>query len=57
MAAFGAIFSNRLAAELAARRVLDELETAWRGRGDRMAELLTRPSQPEESQPSIGHRR
>ena len=29
-----------------ARRVLDELETAWRGRVDRMADLLagTRPS-------------
>jgi DNA-binding transcriptional ArsR family regulator len=27
-----------------ARRVLDELETAWRGRMDRIAELLAQPS-------------
>lgn len=29
-----------------ARRVLDELETAWRGRVDRMADLLTRVPHP-----------
>ncbi len=35
-----------------ARRVLDELEAAWRGRVDRMAGLL---AQPEESARSTGH--
>jgi DNA-binding transcriptional ArsR family regulator len=30
-----------------ARGVLDELETAWRGRVDRMADLLAQVSQPE----------
>jgi DNA-binding transcriptional ArsR family regulator len=29
-----------------ARRVLDELETAWRGRVDRMADLLAQVPQP-----------
>jgi len=38
-----------------ARRVLDELETAWRGRVDRMAELLAHAPQPEASKPSMGH--
>jgi DNA-binding transcriptional ArsR family regulator len=37
-----------------ARRVLEELETAWRGRVDRMADLLARVPQPEEKQPSPG---
>ena len=31
-----------------ARRVLDELETAWRGRVDRMADLLAQVPQPAE---------
>jgi DNA-binding transcriptional ArsR family regulator len=35
-----------------ARRVLDELETAWRGRVGRMAELL---AQPEGNEPCTGH--
>jgi DNA-binding transcriptional ArsR family regulator len=34
-----------------ARRVLDELETAWRGRVDRMTDLLARVPQPEKSTP------
>jgi DNA-binding transcriptional ArsR family regulator len=38
-----------------ARRVLDELETAWRGRVDRMADLLAQVPQPEQSEPSMGH--
>jgi DNA-binding transcriptional ArsR family regulator len=38
-----------------ARRVLDELETAWRGRVDRMAELLAQAPQPEDRKPSMGH--
>jgi len=29
-----------------ARRVLDELETTWRGRVERMADLLARPDNP-----------
>jgi DNA-binding transcriptional ArsR family regulator len=29
-----------------ARHVLDELETAWRGRVERMADVLTQPPQP-----------
>jgi DNA-binding transcriptional ArsR family regulator len=32
-----------------ARRVLDELETAWRGRVDRMADLLAQVPHPEKS--------
>jgi DNA-binding transcriptional ArsR family regulator len=35
-----------------ARRVLDELETTWRGRVDRMADLLAQTPQPD---PSTGH--
>ena len=35
-----------------ARRVLDELETAWRGRVDRMADLLAQVPEPEASRPS-----
>ena len=38
-----------------ARRVLDELETAWRGRVERMADLLARVPQPEKNKPSTGH--
>ena len=30
-----------------ARRILDELEAAWRGRVDRMAEVLAQASEPE----------
>jgi DNA-binding transcriptional ArsR family regulator len=37
-----------------ARRVLDELETEWSGRMDRMAELLAQVPQPEGDQPSTG---
>ena len=35
-----------------ARRVLDELETAWRGRVERMADLLAQVPQPEDNKPS-----
>jgi DNA-binding transcriptional ArsR family regulator len=38
-----------------ARRVLDELETAWRGRVDRMADLLAQVPQSERNKPSTGH--
>jgi DNA-binding transcriptional ArsR family regulator len=38
-----------------ARRVLDELETAWRGRVERMADLLAHVPQPERDTPSTGH--
>jgi DNA-binding transcriptional ArsR family regulator len=38
-----------------ARRVLDELETAWRGRVDRMADLLAQVARPEANRPSAGH--
>ncbi|HEV2713469.1 MAG TPA: metalloregulator ArsR/SmtB family transcription factor [Gaiellaceae bacterium] len=38
-----------------ARRVLDELETAWRGRVERMGDLLAQAPQPEETEPSTGH--
>jgi DNA-binding transcriptional ArsR family regulator len=37
-----------------ARRVLDRLETAWRGRVDRMADLLAQDPDPEKSSPSTG---
>jgi DNA-binding transcriptional ArsR family regulator len=37
-----------------ARGVLDELETAWRGRVDRMAELLAQVPEPEGSKRSTG---
>src|SRR5512133_1126068 len=40
-----------------ARLVLDELEAAWRGRVDRMADLLAQVSQAEESRPSTGRGR
>jgi DNA-binding transcriptional ArsR family regulator len=38
-----------------ARRVLDELEAAWRGRVDRMADLLAQVPPPERNKPSTGH--
>jgi len=37
-----------------ARRVLDRLETAWRGRVDRMADLLAHVPQAEKRPPSTG---
>jgi DNA-binding transcriptional ArsR family regulator len=37
-----------------ARRVLDELEAAWRGRVDRMAGLLAQVPPPGGSEPSTG---
>jgi DNA-binding transcriptional ArsR family regulator len=40
-----------------ARRVLDELEAAWRGRVDRMADLLAQIPQPEENMSSTRHGR
>jgi DNA-binding transcriptional ArsR family regulator len=40
-----------------ARRVLDELEAAWRGRMDRMAELLAEVPEPERNKPSTGRGR
>jgi DNA-binding transcriptional ArsR family regulator len=38
-----------------ARRVLEELEAAWRGRVDRMADLLGQVPQPETNDGSRGH--
>jgi DNA-binding transcriptional ArsR family regulator len=38
-----------------ARGVLDELEATWRGRVDRMADLLARVPRPEPNKPSTGH--
>jgi DNA-binding transcriptional ArsR family regulator len=38
-----------------ARRVLTELETAWRGRVDRMADLLAQVPQREKNNPSTSH--
>jgi DNA-binding transcriptional ArsR family regulator len=40
-----------------ARRVLDELEMAWRGRVDRMADLLAHVPPAEKNEPSAGHGR
>jgi DNA-binding transcriptional ArsR family regulator len=40
-----------------ARRILDELEAAWRGRVDRMAELLAQVPRPDTHEPSPGHGR
>jgi DNA-binding transcriptional ArsR family regulator len=37
-----------------ARQALDQLETAWRGRVDRMSELLALDREPEETNPR-GH--
>ena len=38
-----------------ARLVLDELEAAWRGRVDRMTDLLAQLPQPASRMPSTGH--
>jgi DNA-binding transcriptional ArsR family regulator len=40
-----------------ARRILDELETAWRGRVDRMAELLAEFPEPQRNDLSPGRGR
>lgn len=40
-----------------ARQVLDELETAWRGRVNRMADLLAEDSDPQENNPTEGRDR
>jgi DNA-binding transcriptional ArsR family regulator len=40
-----------------ARQALDQLETAWRGRVDRMAHLLAQAADPEGSNPTRGHHR
>ncbi|MEQ7006544.1 metalloregulator ArsR/SmtB family transcription factor [Actinopolymorpha sp. B17G11] len=40
-----------------ARHALDQLETAWRGRVDRMSRLLARDTAPEESMPTTGEDR
>ncbi|MGO4421156.1 ArsR/SmtB family transcription factor [Streptomyces sp. MCAF7] len=40
-----------------ARQVLDELETAWRGRVNRMAGLLAEDSGPQENNPTEGRDR
>ncbi len=40
-----------------ARRALDQLETAWRGRVDRMSNLLAQVPDPEESNPTKGRGR
>jgi DNA-binding transcriptional ArsR family regulator len=47
--------STDLDAVSRARLVLDELETAWRGRVDRMADLLAQVPQPEAKKPSKRH--
>jgi DNA-binding transcriptional ArsR family regulator len=38
-----------------ARQALDQLEMAWRGRVDRMAELLAQDSDPQQNAPTKGH--
>ncbi len=38
-----------------ARQALDQLETAWRGRVDRMAELLAQDPDPQQNPPTKGH--
>jgi DNA-binding transcriptional ArsR family regulator len=40
-----------------ARQALDQLEIAWRGRVDRMSQLLTQDPHPEENDPTEGHDR
>jgi DNA-binding transcriptional ArsR family regulator len=40
-----------------ARQALDELETAWRGRVDRMSHLLAQDPNPDENNPTRGHGR
>jgi DNA-binding transcriptional ArsR family regulator len=37
-----------------ARRALDELETDWRGRVDRMSDLLAQASDAQENDPTRG---
>jgi DNA-binding transcriptional ArsR family regulator len=39
-----------------ARQALDELEAAWRGRVDRMSDLLAQDPDPEAINPTKGHR-
>jgi len=39
------------------QRVLDELEASWRGRVDRMADLLAQAPQPDLHRPSTGQAR
>jgi DNA-binding transcriptional ArsR family regulator len=38
-----------------ARQALDQLELAWRGRVDRMAELLAQDPDPQQNPPRRGH--
>jgi DNA-binding transcriptional ArsR family regulator len=38
-----------------ARQALDQLEMAWRGRVDRMAELLAQDPDPQQKPPTRGH--
>jgi DNA-binding transcriptional ArsR family regulator len=40
-----------------ARQALDQLETAWRGRADRMSNLLAQDPDPEENNPTKGQDR
>jgi DNA-binding transcriptional ArsR family regulator len=40
-----------------ARQALDQLETAWRGRVDRMSNLLAQDPDPEENNPTKGQDR
>jgi DNA-binding transcriptional ArsR family regulator len=40
-----------------ARQALDQLEAAWRGRVERMAQLLAQVADPEENNPTRGHDR
>ena len=40
-----------------ARQALDEFEAAWRGRVDRMADLLGRPGRPKEDATDDRHHR
>ncbi len=40
-----------------ARHALDQLETAWRGRVDRMSQLLAQDPAPEENDSTSGHDR
>jgi DNA-binding transcriptional ArsR family regulator len=40
-----------------ARQALDQLETAWRGRVDRMSDLLAQDPDPEENHPTRGQDR
>jgi DNA-binding transcriptional ArsR family regulator len=37
-----------------ARQALDDLETTWRGRVDRMSDLLAEGTEPEAGNPAIG---